>query len=338
MQPHRAIHVRFLLGSLILAWLATGTARAQTCPPLRLLNQIRMVPVTDGRMLVPVSMNGVDKLMMFDTGAAASSVTRPLAQELGLSLHLNLRVPGLYDINGDVSHDFITVPDFKFGQQDVPNAEFQIWPDPELGKVDPRLAGTLSLDKLLEYDVDVDFANRALRLFSPKHCKGNVLYWKAAAVSVGDFDTRGSHINVQVTLDGQSMNAIIDSGAVNSMLDAGIARRSFGLTANSPGMRQSGTVANDPQYPIYQHRFSRLEFAGVAIINPDIAIWPDIIGRSADKTQQSTGNRAIPRNTIAGVNQLIIGMDVLKRLHAYIAFQEHHIYVSEASANSLPSK
>jgi hypothetical protein len=95
---------------------------------------------------------------------------------------------------------------------------------------------------------------------------------------------------------------------------------------------------NNPQYPIYQHRFSKLEFDGVAIINPDIAIWPDIISRSADRSQQSTGNRAIPRNTLAGVRQLIIGMDILRKLHAYIAFQERHIYVSETSANSLSSK
>ncbi|HEY4077146.1 MAG TPA: pepsin/retropepsin-like aspartic protease family protein [Rhizomicrobium sp.] len=339
MQPHHSIRARFLLALLILAGLVTGVARAETCPPLRLLNQTQMLAINDGMtMLVPVTINTVDKLMILDTGASASSVTRALAQELNISVHPNVRSVGLYDINGNVSYDFATIANFKFGQQEVRDTKFRIWPNPDLGKVDPRLAGILSLDRLLQYDIDVDFANGVLKLFSPEHCEGNVLYWKAAAVSVGGFDTRGDHINVQVSLDGQKMNAIIDSGAVSSILSADIARRLFGLTATSPGMKQSGIAMGNPLYPVYRHQFSKLEFDGVLISNPDIAIWPNVISRSADRTQQSTENRAIPRNTLSGVNQLIIGMDILRKLHLYIASQERHIYVSASPGTASSSK
>ena len=323
----------------MLAWLATGMARAETCPPLQQLNQIRMVPVNDGsRMLVPVTINGVDKFMILDTGASASSVTRAVAQELGLSLYQISPRSALYDVNGNVSREATTVANFKFGRQEIRDVQFRIWPNPELGKVDPRLAGILSRDQLFQYDLDIDYANGVLKLFSPEHCRGNVLYWKASAVAVGEFDTKGGHINIEATLDGQKLNAIIDSGSVNSILRADDARDFFGLTASSPGMRQSAVLTVNPQYPVYQHQFAKLEFNGVAVSNPVIAIWPNVIGRDADRSYQSTGNRAMPRTVRARISPLVIGMDVLRKLHTYFAFREGRMYVSEAPENSLSSK
>ena len=64
MQAQRSIYTRYLIGSLIFAWLATGPVRAETCPPLRLVNQVRMVSTDEGtRMLVPVTINGSAALL-----------------------------------------------------------------------------------------------------------------------------------------------------------------------------------------------------------------------------------------------------------------------------------
>ena len=218
------------------------------------------------------------------------------------------------------------------------DVQIRIWPNPDLGKVDPRLAGILSRDQLFQYDLDIDFANGVLKLFSPEHCRGNVLYWKASAVAVGEFDTKGGHINIEATLDGQKLDAIIDSGAVDSILRADTARGLFGLTASSPGMKQSAALTVNPQYPVYQHQFAKLEFNGVAVSNPVIGIWPNVIGRDADRSYQSTGNRAMPRTVRARISPLVIGMDVLRKLHTYFAFREGRMYVSGAPENSLSSK
>jgi predicted aspartyl protease len=335
---HRLFRAFLLFGSLILSELATGSAHADTCPPLKLLDQIQMVPENNGiRLMLPVTMNGVAEHMLFDTGTSISSVTRALTQELGLSAHPSLHAV-LYDIDGDASYDVTSIADFKFGQQEIRNAEFQIWPGADLRTADPLLAGIFTHDQLRQYDIDVDFAHGVLKLFSPDHCKGDVLYWKPAAVAEGEFDTRHGHINVEVTLDGQRLNGYIDSGAVHSLLSADSARRLFGLTHGSPETKQAGMAQNNPQDLVYPHRFAKLEFDGVVVNNPDIAILPNIIGRSADRSQQSTGNRAIPRNTPAVVSQLIIGMDILRKLHIYIAFREGRLYIAEVPANSLSSK
>jgi hypothetical protein len=338
----RAMRARSLLGALILASLSTGTALAETCPPLQLLDQIQMVPVNEATsMLIPVTVNGIDKLMIFDTGAAASSVTRALAHELGLSLHLDIRGNRngrFYDAYGDQSRDVTTIDDFKFGRQDRRNTLFRIWPNPDLDNADARLAGVLSRDQLFQYDVDLDFPNATLKLFSPKHCEGKILYWKAAAIGVGEFNTSADHINISVTLDGKKLNGIIDTGAVNSVLSAEAARRFFGLTGDSPGMKQSAILTKNPQYPVYQHQFSELDFNGVVVINPVIAIWPNIINRNADKSQQNIHNRAIPMSVGVDPSQLIIGMDILRKLHIYIAIRERRMYVSGATTNSAISK
>jgi len=331
--------VRSLFGWLILFWLATGAARAETCPPLQLLDQIQMVPVNDATtMLVPVAINGVEKLMIFDTGASASSVTRALADELGLSVHPGIRGTRLYDVYGDQSVDVTTIEDFKFGQQNVRGGRYRIWPNPDLDKVDARLAGVLARDELFQFDIDLDFPNATLKLFSPGHCQGNILYWKAAAIGVGEFDTRADHINISATLDGQKLNAIVDTGAVNSILSADAARRFFGLTADSPGIKRSAILTKSPQYPVYQHQFSELDFNGVNVRNLVIAIWPNIINRNADRSLQNTHNRAIPMSVGVDPSQLIIGMDILRKLHIYIAIRERRMYISGASVNSAVSK
>jgi Aspartyl protease len=335
----RSMSARFLFGWLNLFWLLTGTARAETCAPLQLLDQIQMVAVNDATtMLVPVTINGVDKLMIFDTGASASSVTRASARELGLSVHPGIRGTRLYDVYGDQSRDVTTIGEFKFGRQDIGDARFRIWPNPDLDNVDERLAGVLARDQLSQFDIDLDFPNATLKLFSPEHCEGKILYWKAAAIGVGEFDTRANHINISATLDGQKLSAIIDTGAVSSVLSAEAARRFFGLTADSPGMTRSAILARNPQYSVYQRQFSELDFNGVSVSSPVIAIWPNIINRNADKSLQDTHNRAIPMSVVVNPSELIIGMDILRKLHIYIAIREHRTYISEASANSPASK
>jgi predicted aspartyl protease len=305
-------------------------------------DQIRLVRVANGpSLLIPVTIDGVDKFMIFDTGAPASSLTRAVAGQLHLSIHQILGAgygDQLADGYGDLSLDGTEVRDLKFGREEVRDFAFRIWPDPNLEKVDPRLTGVFSIKELSRYDVDVDFLNGVLKLFSPEHCEGKILYWKADTVAVGGVELRNNHIHVSVTLDGQKFDAIIDSGAPNSSLSAEAARRFFGLTPASPGMEKWPSLTKYPQYPVYKHKFDALRFNGVAVSNPAVAIWPDIVNRNADRSMQSTESRTHFSRANVGVPQLIIGMDILRKLHVYFAFREHRMYVSDASSNSSPPK
>ena len=58
---------------------------AADCGPLKLVNQVQLRAAAEGRReLIPVTINGTEKLFIFDTGAFVSSVSRSVATELKL--------------------------------------------------------------------------------------------------------------------------------------------------------------------------------------------------------------------------------------------------------------
>lgn len=331
-----------LCGVALMLAAARPAHGADACPPLQLLNVVPMAPANGGTvLLVPVTINGSAKLMIFDTGSAATSLTEEAAQELDLRIRHSFRYNGrfdarnisLYDVNGEVSRDSTTIEDLKFGGLENRGVPVKIWPDPDLGKVDSRLAGVLSRDLLFQYDLDVDFGAATLKLFSPDHCEGRVLYWPASAVTEVAFDTAGGHINIPVTLDGQTLTAIIDTGASVSALNANVAEREFGLTGASADMQQAGTLAHNALYPVYRHTFTRLDFGGVSVSNPVLSILPDMVTLDARRNPRAL-TRLAPLRVNAALPQVIIGMDILKELHAYIAVREKQIYISATAADA----
>ncbi len=40
-----------------------------------------------------------------------------------------------------------------------------------------HVVGVIGTDLLGKFDVDLDIAHKKLNLFSPDHCKGQVVYW-----------------------------------------------------------------------------------------------------------------------------------------------------------------
>jgi len=122
---------------------------------------------------------------------------------------------------------------------------------------------------------------------------------------------------------------VIDSNAVNSTLSATKARIAFDLTADSPGSVPLGTVDGDPEHKRFGHVFSSLDFGGVAVANPHVAIIPDLVGAKDPNNGFTTGSR-VQRVDDGLASDLTVGMDVLKHLHIYIAFDERKLYISAA--------
>ena len=62
---------------------------------------------------------------------------------------------------------------------------------------------------------------------------------------------------------------------------------------------------------IYRYPFKSLTFGGVAIDNPDIVLVPDAQSR------------------FPGGHRFVLGMNILRRLHLYIAYREKKLYVTQ---------
>lgn len=148
---------------------------------------------------------------------------------------------------------------------------------------------------------------------------------------------RNNHINMTLTVENRPVSAILDTGATDTFMDMDFAKRAYGLTADSPGMTPNGYANNDPALPIYRHVFSTLSFDGVTVANAAVQIIPD---RTTSKDRDNTARTGSHVNRIdddIDRPNLTLGMNILRKLHVYVATAERKIYISPASAPDAPS-
>jgi len=315
----------FFLGLLAisgLAWLPTP-GQAADCGPLKLINQVQLQAGAEGqREFIPVSINGKTEMFIFDTGAFVSSVSRSVASELNLPVRQGNIV--MYDMAGQVSRDQAAVKEFALGRAKINNIDLQVLDSPGLP------TGLFGVDFLGAYDADLDFGSDTLRIFSPDHCEGGVLYWQAPATGVVPIRIQNGKITVRVTVEGREIAAIIDTGAPQTLMSEDTARTVFGLTLGAPGTEAAGEFANDPEHKTYAHTFDILAFGDIQVKNAHVVLVPDLMGRNGERQQQA-GNRARLYSDEIKMPEMIIGMNVLRKLHVYMAFAEQRLYVSPAS-------
>jgi predicted aspartyl protease len=309
------------LAGLVLLLPARGWAA--DCGPFKLLNQVQLQAAAEGRReLIPVTINGNTEMFIFDTGAFISSVSRDVASKLNLSVHQGNIT--LYDMAGRVSRDQTTVKEFAFGRAKINDTVLPVLDSPGLP------TGLFGVDFLGAYDADLDFGSDVLRVFSQDHCEGGVLYWKAPVAGVVPIRIRDGKITVPVTVDGHEITAIIDTGSPQTLMNQDTARYVFNLTLGAPGTEATGDFAGEPEHKVYAHIFDSLSFGDIQVKNAHMVLVPDLMGRNGERQQQA-GNRARLYSDEIKMPELIIGMNVLRKLHVYIAFGERRLYVSPAS-------
>ncbi len=161
-----------------------------------------------------------------------------------------------------------------------------------------------------------------------------MVYWSLAYGTVPFLDNSG-HIVVQVDLDGTSLDAIVDTGAYASLLDEVTASRFFGFDPDSPDTIH---IKNAPADALvhYARRFKKLTIGDVVVSNPTIGILPDKAEKSFNRDAENAVDNA-SGDLLYGYHlngeSLMIGMDILRQLHIYIAYGERKIYVTPADAH-----
>ena len=307
----------------------TGTAYAADCSPLQIENSIKMVPLNrSSRFLVPITLNGVEKKFLFDTAGALSTISQSTVKELNLpAYHSRYR---LSNTRGQDSWDFVQIHEVRFGNAKNNGVQLQIVGDfgPQ-GGPEPY-DGTLASGVFLHDDFDLDFGAERLNFFSPDHCDGKVVYWPHEVLSVIPIKEEQGHLDIPVTLDGLPMRAVINTAAPNTSLRLNRAREILNFSPDAP---TTGNAPKDnPERQIYPRRFASLSFDGVTVQNPLIIIQPlEYGGGKSDDTV--VGSRAEHKDD--QLNRLsadmVIGMDILRHLHIYVASRESKLYVTEAT-------
>jgi hypothetical protein len=276
------------------------------------------------RFLVPVEINGVAQKLILDTGGVTTSLSPVAVKALGLKEESSRFK--LYDLYGNASDSQVTVKTFDLGKARGEGLKFQISPMQNL-ESEAGANGLLSTDLFLQYDIDMDFGAGRLNYFSQDHCEGRVSYWPERPVAVVPVTLEDGHINVPVIIDGHQVQAVLDTGADNSVMNVEAAIGTFNIKPGSEDTPLIATSKIDPLLKEYSHKFETLSFEGIAVTNPRIDIITDRMAAN-DLKPTIRGKLADPYS--GHVRQVIVGMDILRHLHLYVAYKEKKLYISPA--------
>jgi len=274
-----------------------GAAQAQTVCPLKVKASLDLDMLDSGVVTVPATLDGKPFHMLVDTGDYFSTVTQRTATTLGLE-----EKPSYGDIligwGGVRIKDFVKLQNFRVGRMQADDQVFFVLPGE-----DPPFDGLFGADFLYFFDLEFDFEQARLDLISPDHCKGVVVSWTKQPYAAIPFDYRSRKIRLDVTLDGKEVQAILDTGASDTVLSLEKAADLFDLDEDA--------LAKEAHHP-----FKNLSMGGVGVNNPVIELVPDKQSGLA----------------LMGGPKMIIGMNVLRQLHLYIAYHEGMIYATPAAA------
>jgi predicted aspartyl protease len=283
-------------------------APAQDCR----LTLITSLPITwseDRSVLVPATIDGNDRLLLIDTAGIYNLITASAADDMHLTrralnqkMHLTLGVSGTLLSEGAIARTF------KLGNITADRMQFAVIPGTKLRKM---AAGTLGPSVMANYDVEIDPVHNAFNLFSHDHCPGQVVYWTHTPYAVVPMRLDSFlHIIIPVSLDGHVFEATIDTGSSTSWLQYDLARGPFGWDDSTKDLTPL-TESGDTNW--FHYPFKTLSLNGVEVQNPQIAVHKE-------------------PGALDGPTALVIGMDVLSKLHTFISYADLKMYFTAANA------
>lgn len=310
--------MRLFASIVVIATAIAAPALADQSCHLTEVASVAMTVDSSGRITVPTTMGGKPVTMLVDTGSPMSLVTYGTARDLDLDVkNADLGEAGVavWTMFGGLTiSQYTKVKNVAIGTLTADSIGFGIFPGTnELAEAN----GLLGDDIMRNYDVDFDFAGGKFNLFSKDHCDGQVVYWTRGPVAVVPFSQNmWKHIFIDVELDGKKFTALLDTGAYRTAGDWEPIANVFDIGAHSPGVSAEGHP--DQGDGTYRYPFKTLTFGGITVNNPDILLYP-----------RTVSARQNGRND----HDIILGINVLRKFHLYIANGEKKLYITPASQN-----
>ncbi len=297
------------IGAVLLATLSP--AAADSCRLKQLASVEAELDPAD-KLMIHTRVDDQPTLMQLDTGAAVSVMFQYAVDRWGLS-HSPARALAAGS-DGIRLAEITTVPSLALGNLVSEGTRFPISPMDESRTA--NAAGLFGADYLRNYDVEIDLADRKVNLFSQDHCKGKVVYWANEYNATDVRIDASGWIKLYVELDGTSIEALLDTGADANFLDLRAAHNRFGLSPDSPDMVPGTAVigAGGGAVPGYRHIFKSLKLGDLTIQNPRFTVVPSAEGV------------CLSCRRFAATPDITIGMNLLKHLRLYIAYEERRIY------------
>ena len=288
--------------AIALSLCASPAFAADTCT-LQSLGTLALTVTADGTIAVPVALAGSMHPMALDFSVPQTALSDGLADSLSLSRE-TLR--GGYTYHGAMIKKQATVPTLGLGAMTGRSVSVLVLPAsaaPPSG-----VEGILGSLVLGASDLEIDFAQSKVTLFSPEHCAGQGVTWSDSAAIVPFKLNDAQRVVFAMQLDGKDVSVAIGTGGTATM-PLSAARRLFGMGYNA--------VTAPPH-------FNSLSAGGIAIANPQVRVIDD----SADGCHG-------PDQPLACIGRadLNLSLSQLKGLHLFFAFGEGTLYATAAGAH-----
>lgn len=300
---------RFTLFAALVLSTSFSAARADSA--CRYIEQASLELAPAIRSTAPTvggAINGKPVRMLLDTGSYATFVLRDEAESQRLSPErINRQVQG---VGGMTSLFLVKVKDFAIGDAHAKNLRF-----PVIETLDNAgMGGIVGADFLLQYDVELNLADKRVKLFRADHCQDKALaYWDQDAMTVPmKFTPESTTPLVPVSINGVALWALVDSGADGTIIDLDTARK-LGFSEDAAGVTPGGKAhgIGTETRTLWRHTFDSFAIGDELIRHPRIGV----IDNTADLRSRKE-------------HQVVLGRDFLSSHHVLLAQSQMLFYYS----------
>ena len=316
---------------------AAQAAAAAGCAPPKLVNSVPLEMVNGGPVMsVAATFNNTPLRMLIDIGRSPMRLWESAADKL----HLANQGAFYFDFAGRFSQRSSRVEDVKLGSMEGGGFHVLITKDPNTAEA--PFDGIIGNEIAIRYDVDLDFAHQKMNFFTPEKCEGAGIYWSPgtitsvpivafSGVAYGDRSPvpRLDTTYVPVTLDGHVFVALLDTSADRTFINPEVADKVFGLKPESleaTGVNDGGTLIKSAGL----RTFAPDVWRRLTASNVRVAVPLDV---KSENTRILSRQQRSPRDSFylhEIMPDMVIGMDILRHAHLYVAFQSARVYVSAA--------
>lgn len=277
--------------AIVMAVAASGAARAENCNHRKLF-ELPMSANDLGSPVVPIKIGGEPRDVLLDTGGFWSMIQPSVARRYH---HSRSSIDAWLGLEGTRIDTAVNVPSVQIGTTVIQHVDFLEEPS---GFSD--YPATLGANWLSRFDVEIDPVKDRAIFYTPSRCGDGLVDWPHSdlaqlAVKIGP----GVNLmTVPVLLDGQTIDALIDTGSVETYISRDVANRLFGADTDDSGGGEGA----------HRRQFHSLRLGGLDFADPWLVVTP-ISSRGP---------------------QMILGMHQLRGLHLLFAYSRKILYATTA--------
>lgn len=318
---------------LLAAVVALPAAAAGKPCELKQVSAMEVVMAPDGAVLVPVAIEGHPGFMVLQLDAGSPWLYPGYLEELGLQKATHGVVVDAH-INGRKVDRQLRVKSTRLGLADFTGWDYFVLPESPTAR--PRFRGypvygTMSSVFMNAVDMELNLAENHLVLFRPNRCGSIPVYWEGEVTAVPLYTDRSGLMIFPMEVEGNRIEASLNTTGRLSVLFTKIAKRYLGFDANSPGIERQ-TLPGGRE--VASFRAVSLTAKGLGIHNARVRL-SDF--DRCDPTTSDKDSGAIGCRDMYGLTPFSIGTDLLKQLRIFASVADRKIYFTRVDSAAVPA-